>query len=222
MDGVYLIEADSIESSLVPHIIKKDTPANEINMIVSTDRYDYQYVNKDYYIIRPKKADSYMIDKNNLMHILKLEDKIVNNITVGSHFYPFILSLLGDKYRNIEKIKRVGLASLLKIIHGAIENSIISKDVSNINILSGIMKEEFKGLLLQNFYCTDIDTQFSMLNIKDLYSITSQLTDKFDNVTLKKINNEYFKQHPLFLLELTEANNLIKKKKRKTYSYKRG
>lgn len=215
VQGVYLIEADSIESSLVPHIIKKEKPTNEINMIITTDRYDYQYVNKDYYIIRPKKDDSYMVTKENLIHMLKLEDKIVNDIMVGSHFYPFILSLLGDKYRNISKIKGIGLASLLKTVNTAIEKEVIGKDVSNINILSNIIKEEYKGLLLQNYYCVDIDTQFQMLNIKDLYSITSQITDKFDNVALKDINNRYFKNSPIYLLELTDANNLINKKKRK-------
>jgi hypothetical protein len=214
VDGVYLIQADSIESSLVPHIIKKDTPTNEVNFILSNDKYDYQYVNKDYYIIRPKQDDSYIVDKNNLIRMLKLEDKIVNDITVGSHFYPFILSLLGDKHRNIEKMKRIGLASLLKTIKLAIESNVIGKDVSNINILSSIIKEEYKALLLQNFYCTDIDTQFAMLNIKDLYSVTSQLVDKFDNVALKKLNDQYFRQHPIYLLELTGANNLIKKKRK--------
>jgi len=215
VEGVYLIEADSIESSLVPHIIKKDTPANEVNFILSSDRYDYQYVNKDYYIIRPKQDESYIVDKNNLIRVLKLEDKIVNDVSVGSHFYPFILSLLGDKHRNIEKIKRIGLASLLKTIKSAIDSEVIGKDVTSINILSSIIKKEYVGLLLTNFYCTDIDTQFAMLNIKDLYSITEQLVDKFDNTALKRINDQYFKNNPIYLLELTGANSLIKKKKPK-------
>jgi hypothetical protein len=215
VEGVYLIQSDSIESSLVPHIITKESSSNEVNFILSNDKYDYQYVNKGFHIIRPKQDASYIVSKDNLITILKLEDKIVNDIDVGSHFYPFILSLLGDKYRNIDKIKRVGLASLLKTIDKAIENEVIGKDVSNINILANIMKDEYKGLLLTNYYCVDLDTQFQMLNIKDLYTITSQLVDRFDNVALKKINDQYFKLSPILLLELTGANNLINKKKRK-------
>jgi hypothetical protein len=214
VDGVYLIEAESIESSLVPHIITNESKSNEINFVLSNDKYDYQYANKGFHIIRPKKEESYIINQSNLIQMIKTEEKIVNDIEVESHFYPFILSLLGDKYRNIDKIKRIGLASLLKTIKGAIDNDIISKDVHNINILANIIKDEYRGFLLANYYCVDIDTQFQMLNIKDLYSITSQVNDKFDNVALKKINDQYFKLHPILLLELTGANNLIKKKKR--------
>lgn len=213
VDGVYLIQSESIESSLVPHIIAKESPSNTVNFVLSTDKYDYQYANKGFYVIRPKQDESYIVTDKNLINILKTEEKIVNDIEVGAHFYPFILSLLGDKYRNIDKIKRIGLSSLLKTINKAIEEDIIGKDVSNINILSSIIKEEYRGLLLTNYYCTDIDTQFNLLNIKDLHSITSQLTDKFDNVALKNINDQYFRNHPLLLLELTGANNLIRKKR---------
>lgn len=213
VEGVYLIEVDSIESSLLPLIITKESKSNEVNFILSSDKYEYQYVNKDFYIIRPKQDDSYMVTKSNLIRMVKLENKIVNDIEVGSNFYPFILSLLGDKQRNIEKIKRVGLSSLLKTIHKAIKDNLISKDISNINILANIIKEDYRGLLLKNYYCVDLDTQYQMLNIKDLYSITSQVVDKFDNVELKKINDQYFRTSPLMLLELTGASKLIKKKK---------
>lgn len=212
VEGVYLIESDSIESSLVPQIITSEFPDNSINFILSSDKYDYQYVNKGAYIIRPKKEESYMITKENLIDMIKIEEKIVTEVTVGTNFYPFILSILGDKYRNNTKIKKLGLASILKMINRAIEENMIGKDVSNINILSSIIKEEYCQLLLANFYCTDIDTQMSLLNVKDRYEITKQVIDKFDNVSLKKINDEYFHTFPLYLLELTDANKLLKKK----------
>lgn len=215
VEGVYFIESDSVEPSLVPHVITKDNPSNNINFILSTDKYDYQYVNKGFYIIRPKLEHSYIVSKDNLMDVVKAEEKIVSEIEIGNNFYPFILSLLGDKYRNIEKIKRVGFAAITKMIDKAISTNVIGKDVTSINILANIVKQEHKPLLLSNFFCTDIDTQFSMLNIRDLQNITSQLKDKFDNVALKNINDEYFRQYPLYLIELTQANNLLKKKETK-------
>jgi len=214
VEGVYLIGADSIESSLVPQVITKEFPTNHINFILSSDKYDYQYVNKGFYIIRPKQDESYMVTQENLIDNIKLEEKIVTDISVGTNFYPFILSLLGDKYRNIEKIKKIGLSGILKMLNKALQENIIGKDVSNINILSKIVREEYRPLVLSNFYCIDIDTQMQMLNVKDIYDITKQIVDKFDNVSLKKINDEYFRHYPIYLLELTDANKLLKKKKR--------
>lgn len=212
IEGVYLIESDYIESALVPLIVTKQYPSNALNFIVTTDKYEYQYVNKGFYIIRPKQDDSYIVSRGNLIEMLKLEEKVITDKTVKPDLYPFILSLLGDKYRNIEKIKRVGLSSILKMINTAIENNIIGKEVTNINILSNIVKEEYRGMILSNYYCIDLDTQYNLLNYKDLYQITSQIVDKFDNIALKKINDQYFNNYPIYLLELTEASKLIKKK----------
>lgn len=214
IEGVYFIESNSLESSLIPQVITDSEESNTVNFILTNDRYDYQYTNKDFYIIRPKQNESYVINKSNLIRILKLEDKIVNDIDIPSHFYPFILCLLGDKYRNIDKIKRMGLSTLIKTINSAIEENIIGKDVTNINILANMIKKEYQGLVLTNFYTVDLDSQMQLLNLKDKYVITSQITDKFDNATLKRINNDYFQQYPIQLIELTSANNLIKKTKK--------
>ena len=56
---------------------------------------------------------------------------------------------------------------------------------------------------MNNFYCTDIDFQLLSLNTRDHYNIISQLKDKFDNVSLKKINDKYFTEYPLQLIEVT-------------------
>jgi len=212
VEGVYFIESGLIEPSVIPHIIAKDTPKNTINFILSTDRYDYQYTQQGFYILRPKKLESYIVSKDNAIDVMKLEDKLTTDVQVGSNFIPFILSLLGDKSRNIEKIKKVGLAAILKMLNKAIGENIIGKETSNISILSEIMKEEFKAQALSNYYCIDVETQFQMLNMKDLYFITEQLVDKFDNVALKNINDTYFQSYPIYLMELLSSVKLQQKK----------
>jgi hypothetical protein len=138
IEGVYLIQSEHIESSLIPHIITNNQEEKSINFIISTDKYDYQYANKNFYIIRPKQNDSYIVTKDNIIENLKYEEKVLSDINVDSRYYTFILSLLGDKYRNIEKIKRVGLANIIKMINKALKENIISDDVFNINILSNL------------------------------------------------------------------------------------
>ena len=215
IDGVYLVQGDYIEPSVIPNVITNEPEDNTVNFIVSTDRYDYQYVNKDYYVIRPKQDQSYVVSKANVIETIKEEDRVLNDVTVESGYYPFILSLLGDKYRNIEKIKRVGLANIIKMIDKAKRENVIGENVFNINILSNIIKKDYQPLLLNNFYCSDVDTQFKLLNIKDLHVITDQITDKFDNVALKKLNDLYFTNYPLYLMELTSGDKFLKKKEKK-------
>jgi hypothetical protein len=212
VEGVYFIEPDSIEPSLIPYVITRQSKDDNINIILSTDRYDYQYATEGFYIIRPKQEDSYMVTKENLINIVKLEEKITSDVLVGSNFYQFILPLLGDKYRDISKIRRVGLASILKMIAAGIKADVIGKDTYNHNVFSDILKAEYQSLFRTNFSCTNLVSQYNMLNVRDFYTIEKQIVDKFDNIALKKINDEYFKYYPIYLLELTDAGKLNKKK----------
>jgi len=212
IEGVYFIGSGSVESAMVPEIITREFPSNHVNFLLTTDRYEYQYANKGFYVIRPKQEDSYIVTKNNLISTLKMEERVTTDIDVGVNFTSFILSLLGDRNRDIGKIKKVGLSGILKMLDKGISDNLISKDVSNINILSSIIKPEFQPLVLSNYYAIDIDTQYSMLNARDIYDITSHIVDKFDNVALKEINDRYFIQSPLYLIELTQASSLLKPK----------
>lgn len=217
VEGVYLINSNSLESSLIPRIITDEQKDDEVNFMLSTDKYDYQYANKGFYIIHPNKDNSYIIDRDNLIQSIKLENKIINNILVSPDLYTFIISLAGDKYRNIDKIRRIGLGSILKFIKKATDDNIISPTTTNINILSNIIKEEYRPLLLSNYFCIDVDQQFKLLNIQDIYSIKSQLVDKFDNVALQNINNQYFRHSPIYLMELTSGTNLKKSTKQNIF-----
>jgi len=213
IEGVYFIKSNSIENSLIPYIIAEKYKDNSVNLILSNDKYDYQYASNSFYIMNPKKQDSYIIGKDNLIETIKYEDKIVNNINIDPNLYSFIKSILGDKYRNIEKIKNLGLSTIIKTLDKAIKQKIINNNTVSINILSNIIKEEFRNHLLNNYYTTNLDIQFKSLTIKDMYSITEQIIDKFDNLSLKNLNDKYFTQYPIQLLELTSGINLSKLKR---------
>jgi len=212
IEGVYLIKSNNIESSLVPYVLTNGYKDNSLNLILSNDKYEYQYVNNNFYILNPKKQDSYIVSKENVIETIKFEDKIVNNIDIDSNLYPFIKSILGDKYRNIEKIKNLGLLTIIKTLDKAIKKGIINNNTNSINILSNIIKEEFRNQLLINYYTTSLDIQFKALTIKDIYTITEQVIDRFDNLSLKNLNDKYFTQYPIQLLELTSSITLSKKK----------
>lgn len=216
VEGVYLIPSGAVEASVVPQVINKEYPNTHLNLLVSTDRYDYQYVNQGFYILRPKKDQSYIVSPQNAVEIMKLEDKVVDPTLVGNNFIPFILSVLGDKNRSIPKLKRVGIAGIVTMLHKAIEDNIIGPDVRNINILSQIIKDEYRAQVMTNFYTTDIESQVQALNVRDIHMIKEHIVDKFDNVSLKKMNDEYFHGYPIQLMELTEATELLTTRRKKS------
>lgn len=205
INGVYLIESRSVENSLIPMIITEDNRSNNINFMVTTDPYDYQYVNKGFYLLVPKKEESVLINRENLWDKLGVE-----NIDLNPQLYSFILSVLGDKYRSLPKVKGLGLKTIVKAINKAIENKMISKDTSNISLLIPLIKDEYVNNVLTNYQCIDLDNQIQITPFSSRIAITKQIVDKFDNVGLQEITNTYFQGNPINIMEITDANKLIR------------
>lgn len=204
MNKVYILTSDIIEPSLIPYVYNnKISTESHHNIIITKDKYDYQYINKNYTILRPKKnSEDYVIKSNNFLDVLKVENKINNPKIINNDFYPFILSLLGESSRNIEKIKHVGLSSTINMIITGIKKGMINESSNSIYVLLKLIKDEYKTSVLNNFFMIDLDSQLSNLNIHDIYLITSQKIDKFDNKSLKEINDRYFQNYPIYLNDL--------------------
>lgn len=216
IDGVYLIESGNIEPSLVPLIIDSNNDnIRKNNFIISTDRYEYQYCLKDYYVMRPKQKNSYILYKGNTIKQMLIEEKInPDEYNLNSNILPFILSILGSENRSLNKIQGMGFKSIIKGIHTGIEGGIISDKVNNIFILSKILKPQIQEEVFLNYLCTDLDTQYKKIKDIEKYNILDQIKDKFDNKELKELNDQYFIYHPLNLIEILAAcnykNNKIK------------
>lgn len=210
IEGVYLIEGYDVEPSVIPYIINKKFSPKDINFIVTTDAYDFQYANYDYYVFRPKKDDSFLIRKNCILETLKTLEGIKNETIVPDNMYTFIYSILGDKNRNIDKIKRLGLSTILNLISKAIDVNLINDKTESIEMLVQALKEEHRGAVLNNFYCIDVDFQENVMPSSSKLKIEYQIKDRFDNDSLIKINNTYFGEFPIQLLELTESINTNK------------
>lgn len=213
IDGVYFIESNNIEPSVIPYMFYKDNE-KKFHFLVTTDRYEYQYAMLDnFYILRPKVENSYILYKGNVIDQMKYEDKIVSDITTKPEMVSFILSILGNEYRDIPKIKRMGLSSILKLIDKGVDRGLISNSTNNIFILSRVIKDEYLEQVMNNYMCTDIVTQYSKIKSKDLYEIHSQIIDKFDNKQLKKLNDVYFNKFPLYIMEIQAALKLKKQER---------
>lgn len=201
INQVYLITNGEVESSLFPYVITKANPCDCQNIIISTDKYDCQYVLKDFDILIPNKDDSKLVTKNNVIDYLKEVTNVTTSDTIPINYVPFALSLLGDKYRNIQKIKGIGLSAIIKVINKGLSGLILTENTSSIEMLSIIIKEDSKELFCNNYHCTSLDYQYDDITENQIYDITSKIIDKFDDYAIVYMNDRYFKDHLLMLVE---------------------
>lgn len=213
IEGVYFITSGIIEPSIVPLVISKyfRTEVNK-NFLITDDRYEYQYIKEYFIILKPRMDKSQLIDSLNVMDILKSKTKCNNIENPDINFLPFIISVLGDKYRNIDKIKGLGVSRIYSSIEEGLKNNIITDDINNINSLACLIKEEFQNDFLINYMTTSIYEQYKKMSDVEEKYILNQIIDKHDGGYLKIVNEDHFYEYPLNIIEI---NTGIKKRKLK-------
>lgn len=213
IEGVYFITSGIIEPSIVPLIISRyfRTEVNK-NFLITDDRYEYQYIKEYFIILKPRMDKSQLIDSLNVMDILKSKTKCNNIENPDINFLPFIISILGDKYRNIDKIKGLGISRIYNSISEGLKNNIITDDINNINSLVCLIKEEFQNDFLINYMTTSIYEQYKKISDVEEKYILNQIIDKHDGGYLKIVNEDHFYEYPLNIIEI---NTGIKKRKLK-------
>ena len=213
VEGVNFITSGIVEPSVIPLIVRKELNLYDKQcFLITDDKYEYQYI-KDYFrILKPRQDKSLLIDDENVMDVLKEKTKCKNICNPNINFLPFIISMLGDKYRNIDKIKGIGIAKIYNEIKKGLEEDIINNEVINLNSLINIVPENFQNDFAINYMTTSIFEQYKKLSDVELKYITNQIMDKYDGGYIKKLNDEYFIDFPLNIIEI---NSGIKKKPRK-------
>lgn len=200
IEGVHLIESGIIENSVVPYIIGHNNDTT--NIILTSDPYDMQYGALGYHILYPRQDDSRLISPNNTMnHFSQLYKVDTGSITPKQ--LPFLLSIIGDNDRNIYGIKGVGKTRASKLLCEAIDIGLIGPETDNIHLLLPIIKSQYAKDIEMNFKCVSVISQYNDLTEKDRYDVMSQCIDKFDNVALQQLNDEYFGEYPIMLDALT-------------------
>lgn len=207
IEDCHIVTTNHFDSSLIPYICERNhTESESHSFIVTKDKYDFQYANHNSIILRPKKDNHYIVHKDNLMDVLKNDHRVTNKNTVDSTFLPFIFSILGDESRNLPKIKRVGLSAIINMLIEAQEYGVIGKENMSIYILAKTLNNEYKEVVLGNYSSIDLYSQYGFLNKSDIHDITSQLVNRFDNMSLQILNDNYFCDHPINIMELVNAS----------------
>ena len=221
IDSVFIVSSDTIESSTIPLFIHEDTKLkSDLNLILTKDKYDFQYVNHKFLVLYPNKDESIILHKNNLMQYMRYknnyEDKF--KIDLNPSLYSFILSILGDKKRNLDKVTGIGFKKIYKNLEKLYMDDFINDDDKNtlsIEHLSELIKTNNKigdnngirDIIVYNYFCIDLERQVNIANKQSYDLIIEKIDNRFDNNGLKRLNDRTFSDYPIHLIEL---NNYTK------------
>ena len=216
IDRVFMLTSDRLESSVIPYLCTKDKRMKaDLNLILTKDMYDFQYVNKNFLVLYPAQEESIILTKKNVIPYFRYlhemgEDNY--NMELSPLLVPFILSVLGDKKRSLDKIRGIGFKKLYKGLEKLYEKEYISdEEPSSFNIenLSNFLKDNngffklgFKEIIGDNYFSIDLDRQMNVASTIYNDTILDMIYNKYDNDSLKRLNDKLFSEHPLHLLEL--------------------
>ena len=206
---VNFINAKDTEGSLVPLIIANEDKSYK-NFIISTDYYETQYQLDPgrfcMHYIKRSPTGAAILDsfKKTMSYMLKENPKDNDGIELLSNpsFYSALIGAMGDKLRSIDPLKGIGSKSTIKFLSNAIKDNIITKDTTSIEMIAKAFPEDQNELAIENYNCINLAKQYSELEEKDIFSITSQIVNRFDYNSLIKLNNTKFYNHPLILESL--------------------
>ena len=215
IDHVYILKSDRLDSSVIPYLCM-DTKylKSDLDLLLTKDPYDFQYVNQGFMILLPHGDDSVVLHKGTLIKYLLFKNDMLDKykFLISPMLYPFMLSVTGNKKRNLNKLKGIGFKKLYKGLEKLyIEDYLSDENPASYNIeyLNDLIKSSngfydngVRELICNNYYAIDLDRQLNISNVDDNDKILSDIVDRYDTNGLKKLNDKTFADYPINLVEL--------------------
>ena len=210
LKGVYFVTTTNFDSSLIPLIIGRKDPTRK-NLVITGEYSDTQYSLIPNYVCHylrrsPIKSSTTCDLKGHLVSLLNKPNGEYNeelNLYVNRAFYMLLFSVMGDQYRNIEKIPGIGNITLIKMLTQGLKENKITLNTTNIQTIADIFPNELREDVINNFKCLDLESMYNRLTVEQFNSIDLQLIDRFDHNGLLQLNSTRFYEHRFMLEELT-------------------
>ena len=221
LEDVYMVGTKRVESSIIPFIFEMEgyLPAN-MNIIISSDPYDFQYTNYNSLLITKYENEPFLITKKNVIPFMNYwkgsefePDRIINPLLL-----TFILSCIGDKKRSIRKISGLGYRSVYKDLMKLYDAGYLFDEneetfhISNLlhvlngTLLSKYTVDEMASTIMTNYNVTNFEYQYKQVSSTQKKKLEDQIVDKIDSEALLELNDKYFSGSPLMLEELNQYN----------------
>lgn len=220
--GVYLIDSKYLEPSAVPYFISQDYCDANWNILISRDSYNLQYCYKDRWsLISPKGENSRLIKKTDLWNYLNIKENIYKDpvdLKYNHNLYIFSKAVVGDKYRSIPRLRKIGWITLFKYLDEIIEkygeSSYTTMQIQLLELIKGEKKITDIDIN-NNLSVISVENQIETMSEIDRSSILTQIKDIPDYENLKHLNTTQFMKFPLNLQFL--CNELIEYKKKNPF-----
>ena len=212
IDGVYAINTMFIEPSVIPIYLATNKLEADWNFIISKDLYDLQYaLHERWSFIWPNGDESMIVYDNGIWDFISYKEKMNPKPPVSNFspkWYPIAYSVIGDRYRNIEKIKRTGWRSLFAYLQQAEEMTRGMSEITSVYTMVQVLrgKHSTEEMIEKNLLTVDIDRQLNRLSEIDRTAIDQQIIDAPDYGNLQELARMYFLRYPINIQFLTDNN----------------
>ena len=208
---VYVVDTKYLEPSILPAYIEETRDSVDLNILISRDIYDLQYAYRDKWVyISPKGDNSSFIHKGNMWDYINYKEQIYSdkrNLAYPPRMLVLARAIVGDKYRNIPRLRSIGWKTLFKYLDKVEEdmtdNSYIILEVKLRELLKGKLITDSQ--LQANINCIDIEQQISIMTEIDKSILDRQITDIEDFENLKMLNKIHLSKYPLNLKFLCDT-----------------
>lgn len=212
---IYIIDSKYLEPSMIPLFLSEEVSEMDWNILVSRDPYDLQYSYRNKWsLLSPKGDQSRVVNQHGIWNYVNYKERIFKDEIDLK--YPYSLYILakgavGDKYRSIPRLRKIGWKTLFKYLDeimeenpSAGETTLKIKLIEKIKGKSTLTNESIND----NLNSINIDLQKSAMMEIDKTLITSQIIDVPDYDNLQELNRIQFMQYPMNLQFLCNANRI--------------
>lgn len=214
---IYMISTKHLESSMIPFVCMMEgyLPSN-MNIIVSKDEYDLQYCIYNSLVITRYANEPLLLTKRNVMKYLCFRKNYKPERLIHPKLLTFILACIGNRKRGIYSIRRSGFKTIYRQLLSLYDAGYIIDDdeetmkigslmhVLNRSSTSLFSTEELATMIISQYQVTDFESQFRAMNNTQKKEIEKQIKNKTDPSALIEINERYFEDCPLELVELNQ------------------
>ena len=215
VQGTYFIKSNGLEPGVISYyIIKKFSDDDTCNLILTSDKLDYQLANlKNTFILKANGKNSKLISKKEIFDYKFKDIKYRPKKNIHPSFYPLVLSFCGCKSRELTSIKGYGFVKTMKLLDKLISSDKLDNKVPKTieySILEDVLEDDIFSLLNNRYKSISYRYQYLLLNDIDKMNIESKLKDKYDNMAIMGINTDYFPNNNIQLVELCEGVEMWK------------
>lgn len=206
--NVYFVNTKGYEPDALPNLLISNIKDNDIlNLVLSNNLIEFQNVElKNTLCIKLNMDNSKIIRTDNIIRTLFSTSKRKIITELSNNFFVPILAIVGYKKYDIKGVKGLGP---IKTINKIERSEILDRKFFNMEdfINSSVFEKNDMSLVQNNFNILSFNNQRLNITPRQYNQIKDQINNKSDNMSLMEINNEYYKDYPLMLIELMEGEN---------------